>query len=204
MRYITLFLLLTVGVLAQDTRPVMGRKSPDARTYIQDTVNLAIPQWGDMLGPATLGKTNASAPGFDTTTCGASYSGTQDQILYYAFQIPHGYVEGTAMEPHVHWLQTAADTVHWQLYWRVCQNGDDCGGWQTALPMQNAFPYVSGTVHQITKLGRMDMTGTRVSAVIQCKLMRLVALDEAGAQVMTSFDIHYQINSFGSATEYAK
>jgi len=27
MRYIALFLLLTVGVLAQDTRPVMGRKS---------------------------------------------------------------------------------------------------------------------------------------------------------------------------------
>jgi hypothetical protein len=60
---------------------------------------------------------------------------------------------------------------------------------------------------QLTPFSAIDMTGFTLSAMIVFKLARVGgdALDTMpGDASLLEFDIHYQINSFGSQQEFVK
>jgi hypothetical protein len=62
--------------------------------------------------------------------------------------------------------------------------------------------------HLITPFDEIDMAGKRISCMAICKLSRIGddATNDtyAGLAQLLEFDIHYQLDSFGSNAEYIK
>lgn len=126
-------------------------------------------------------------------------------------QMPHTWVEGTAIKPHIHWMKTtsAAGDVVWQFAYRIADPGDvfpAFSDWITATPAPVSPGDVADT-HGISSFGSLDMTGFKISCIIIWKLQR-VGGDEGdtyGADAkLLEFDIHYRNHNYGSRQEYIK
>jgi len=111
------------------------------------------------------------------------------------------------MYPHVHWIQDAAGVVKWQLQYRFWNNGEVQPNWTVIETVDTVFPYVSGDLGQISIFPAIDTTGLNNSFAIKIRLSRLGA-DAADTMVgdarFNEFDIHYQLDSWGSGEVYRK
>lgn len=126
-------------------------------------------------------------------------------------QMPHSWRQGSSIRPHVHWSPTkasnAASRVAWTLYyWWV--NAND--RWITASRLSVTGSQTTGGVASTSRfcaLGTIAATGKTLSSMFTFRLVRNVsrATDDFNADAaMVEFDIHYQINSFGSDEELSK
>jgi len=126
-------------------------------------------------------------------------------------QMPHSWRTGSTVRPHVHWAPSkasnAASAVRWKLYYIWVNTNDR---WINASKASIATTGVTTGVaskNLITTLGSIDGTGKEMSSILSWKLVRDVshaADDFAADAVLVEFDIHYQINSFGSDNELTK
>lgn len=123
-------------------------------------------------------------------------------------QLPHGWLVGSELRPHIHWSPgNSANTgsVVWELEysWANAVNPPNTYGASTTLTATQAAAGAYG--HQIAQFAGIDGTGKRESSVLLCRIAR-VGGDPGdtftGAAFGISFDIHYQIESPGSVTEY--
>ena len=177
-----------------------------------------VPAWDDMrvsLRGASVGAASPALTAFRDDGAGSTgvsayaYSKTLAQSLYFDVQLPHNWVAGTGLRPHVHWSPGAsADTgnVRWQLEYT----------WSNAVAAPgNTFPVtVLDTVdqagagayaHQIAQFAEIAGTGKRLSSVLVCRLARLGndAADTFDAVAFgLSVDFHIQVGGHGSADEY--
>lgn len=77
------------------------------------------PGWGDILGPFTGAKTTAATdPAWAVFRNGVyTYSFSQNTMneLWLQFHLPHDYVAGTVIYPHIHWSTAGTNTgvVRW-------------------------------------------------------------------------------------------
>ena len=167
--------------------------------------------WDDLRVPVTAINPPGleSDPDIDTTYGFALFSGSGTEVLFTAIQLPHSWAEGTVLRPHFHWMKTtsASGTVLWQLDYRWAGIGDIMDGDWTTL--SSSTPTVSDDntayKHALTALGDLDATGQTLSAMLICKLSRIGGSDTYAADAaLLEFDIHYQVDSPGSQTEYVK
>jgi hypothetical protein len=128
-------------------------------------------------------------------------------------QLPHSWREGSILKPHIHWIQNTVDRPNWLLEYRVTENGTTPGAYTQAIPVGDAFDYSSGNLLQITSFPSIDMEGFTLSCIVDLKFYRDCDNDSGlfagsddglGTQLVKEFDIHYQIDSFGSESEYIK
>jgi len=203
-------------------RPVPAEASPALRDYlddelkrIADLVNVENTQWDDMRFAATAvnppGLT--SDPDFDPVNGGYLFDASSTELLFLAAQMPHAWRQGSIIKPHVHWQKTtsAAGDVYWQLDYKMAPIGE---------VMDAAFTTIFSTTtaagtpdndtaneHLITPLGDIDMAGKELSDMLVMKLSRIGG---NGADTFASdcrlleFDIHYEIDGFGSGREFIK
>ena len=139
------------------------------------------------------------------------FSSSTDQTIYFELQMPHRWMEGDAIEAHVHWTiptsgaGAGAETVCWALNYSWANIGD-------VFP---AATLVSGTAdvqdkvqneHLLTEVAhRIDAEDKRASSVILCSLFRDVSEDNYAAEAyLVSVDFHYRSDSDGSYHEYYK
>jgi hypothetical protein len=142
---------------------------------------------------------------------------TVDKTVYFNFQMPHGYKEGSDIEFHVHYvLPTAgagggAENIKWDFTysWSNFVVGDESG----VVPDETA---VSETIDvqdldaDTQYLGEVaeDIDGTdmKISSCLICSLTRDtgVADDYDDDVYLVSLDLHYQKNSLGSVNEDTK
>ncbi len=138
----------------------------------------------------------------------------QNDQGFFTSQLPHGYVEGTDLYPHVHWtpkekgVAESGKTVDWRLDYSITSvNGvfasgktvlmtDICAGINHRHEICAAVPVISGS-------------GLGISSMIVGRLYRGNNDTWAGTTTgnlpcLLELDIHYQINSYGSRTERAK
>ena len=114
----------------------------------------------------------------------------------------------------MHWQKTtsASGDVFWQFDYEVVNNGAvaamDYGSQLQATTVAIGTPD-GDTANEvlITPLGDITMTGKTLTSLIFWKFSRIGgdAADTYGADArMLEFDIHYEIDSFGSNEEFIK
>jgi hypothetical protein len=103
----------------------------------------------------------------------------------------------------------ASGGVYWQLQYRWVGIGDVmAGSWTT---IGSGTPTISDSnlqyKHALTQLGDITAVGKTVSDMLVMLVTRQPAnaADTYGADaILLEFDIHYQVDSFGSNYEYYK
>ena len=163
--------------------------------------------WTDLVMPLTQTRQGAnSLPTFSTTEIAYEFPQNDvTEILYFVVQLPHGYKEGTGVFPHVHWKQTQNLAPVFKLDYKWFNVGAAVPAeFSTYVMDELALPYVSGSIQQINYNDEpIAGTGKTISSILLCKLYR----DDnvyTGDALAYQFDIHYEIDGFGSATEYTK
>ena len=108
----------------------------------------------------------------------------------------------------MHWAKTssAAGTVAWTLAYKWADIGEAFGDWSEA---DTATIAVSdgdtAGVHAPSEFASITVPANGVSSMFLFKLSRVGASDTYAADAkLLEFDLHYQIDSRGSDTEYVK
>jgi hypothetical protein len=172
----------------------------------------AITGWDDLRFPAQgiNPPGAASDPAVNTTTGLLGFSGTADNIIAGVAQMPHSWIPGTAVRPHLHlrFPTSASANSRWKLVYDVADGATPFvnnygtytdGGTITVANPQDAKAEVPASFSEVS------MSGLLESAVIMWRITRLAATDAAdtdtSAAVLLEFDIHYQSNKLGTQEE---
>lgn len=180
---------------------------------VSESLNNEVSRYEDLRFPANNLTLGASAPTVNTTYGWFEFQGspTYGDSVFAIVQLPHAWEEGTSLHPHVHWMKTtsAAGVVNWQLDYRWIEIGTTMDASWTTL--SNETPSVSDGdtqyQHALTSFTAIDMTGTeQISDILLCKLSRVAPSGTAytPAAVLLEFDIHIEIDAFGSEQLYNK
>ena len=192
------------------------------------TLNGSATTWTDMVVPVTavkLGSTNSptfvvmknngTSRGVWTFTFGDFGSGSEQEV-FFSIQMPHNWKEGSTIYPHVHWSpqSAVAGSVVWGFeYSMVNYNQAAPIIFPTTTLVTTTTAAVTVTdidKHFIAAFTAITPSATqdKISSIIMCRLWRNSAnnLDtyDGGNAALLSFDIHYEIDSFGSNDQYVK
>lgn len=175
-----------------------------------------IPVWDDLRFPASaINPVGQAAPPTLNVDNGLwEFSATVVNTIAFQVQMPHAWLQGSAIRPHVHWRKKTqgTGTVDWRFEYEFVNVGDTFTDSLTSDEKFTTSPITAddGTalIHLITPFTEIAMTGKRISTMALCKLSRIaddVTNDTyAGVAQLLEFDIHYQIDSYGSVHEYIK
>jgi hypothetical protein len=173
-------------------------------------ISLAQTAWEDLRFPA-IGINPpgaASDPTRDTSDGRLVFSASAENIIAIQVQMPHHWLQGGTLYPHVHWSPTSTHTgnVLWRLQYKVANINAAFPGSFTPIDILQAG---SGTadMHQMASFPTISMTGKTIS----CMLLMLVSRvgndgtdTYTGTAKLNEFDIHYQVDGFGSYQVSAK
>ena len=165
--------------------------------------------WDDLLVPFTESvKGSLPKPDWDATNYAFAFpQNDATEYVSFNFQMPHRWKEGTTVYPHVHFLQDQNQAPTFKLDWRWFNLGASVPSFTTGYTMGTLLgnqTWSSGLLSRIVHgSGGLDGTGKTISSILQIKLYRSDNL-YTGDCLAVSFDLHYQIDSFGSASEYTK
>ena len=178
---------------------------------IRNVVNLnAINRWDDLRFPVAgidpVGP--GAAPGADSVNGGLRFSPILTEVVAFQAQMPHAWLEGSAIRPHVHWQKTtsAAGDVLWRFEYKHAPIGEVMDAAFTAL---DSTTLAGGTPdndttdeHLITTFSDIDMTGNTISHMLLCKLSRIGGdgSDTYGADArLMEIDIHFETDYPGGS-----
>jgi len=167
--------------------------------------------WEDLRFPVTAidPAGTAAPPSRNTTTGLLEFSAKAVNIIAIQAQIPHAWKLGSAISPHIHWAPSNTDTgdVRWDLAYKIVPIG-------SVIPASwtNDTIWIAGSgtadEHMLSEFKDIDMSAvTGVSCMLLIKLSRngSAAGDTfTGVAQLLEFDIHYQIDTIGSRSEYLK
>ena len=170
--------------------------------------------WGDLTGSLVANRLESVAGKLQydynenaiVMQSGGSLGNSTDRLIF-NFQYPHGAITNGMMRLHIHWDQTSTNQIEWTTQYRIQNNGvEKTTAWTTA-PVTNSvddskYPYVSGSINQITELANVDMTGASLSATVQ---FRVVRTDNTVGDIEATFvNAHIEEDTIGSREEYVK
>ncbi len=128
-------------------------------------------------------------------------------------QMPHSWKEGSDIEPHIHWMKTVTGSgnVYWQYEVAIANPGAAF----SAVDTQGAYTETTttgssseeDTFHFLTPLPTISMSGKKISCILLIRIARVGGNGNdnyANDARLLEFDIHYQVDSFGSRFEYVK
>jgi len=163
--------------------------------------------WDDLVMPLTQTKVGANLkPDFDFDNIGYLFpQNDKTEILYLVFQMPHGWKEGSGIEPHVHWRQNANQNPVFKIDYKWFNIGGIIpNSFQTFVMNNPEFTYTSGSLQQLsTGSILLDGTGKTISSLLTAKLYR-EDNDYTGDVLAYHFDVHVEKDTFGSRKEYEK
>lgn len=175
------------------------------------------PFWDDLRFPAQgiNPPGQASDPVVETNTGLLLFAGNATNTIAGVAQMPHSWVEGSVVVPHVHWQKTTSQPgdVLWRFEYDNVVNPNEIS-LLTYANVRNAPATVPGTPDDnterrnlISSFGEVDMTGKLISCCMLWKLYRIGgdAVDTYGDDArLVEFDIHYQIDQPGSFQQFIK
>lgn len=189
---------------------IEGDVSVDGEFTLENT------QWDDLRFPATAINPpgQVSDPDFDTTNGGYLFDGASTETIFMIGQLPHGYKEATDLYPHVHWQKTtsASGNVFWRLSYKWARIAEVMDAGFTDIDQTSVMAATpdndTTNEHLMSAFAAIDGTGTQISDMLVMKLSRMGGeasdtYNGADARLL-EFDIHYEINSFGSASASTK
>ena len=187
---------------------------------LAETLFLSNTTWEDLRFPANaLNSGVANAPEAVLVKSGDDYgqlyilefNKSTEEEVYVWVQLPHSWKEGSALRPHVHWINHNDTTgnVRWGLEYSVASINGYFPKTPTIIYALDACEAnVGGEImHQLISFPEIDMAGKTLSCMLMCRLFRDAdnELDTADDDVgLLEFDIHYEVDSFGSREETVK
>jgi len=164
--------------------------------------------WDDLRAPAGVAKTGPTAPTWDTTEVGWNFDNNPgaNESVQINMQMPHSWVEGSDVVPHIHWCLTvngaAGEDVAWVLQYRVASIGGTFPAGFTTLGARiiDVSGY-SARDHIVTTFTNFTMAGHTISAMMDIKLNRQTSAaedDHESPVILKEFDLHYRKNALGS------
>jgi hypothetical protein len=174
--------------------------------------------WDDLKVAGSNTRTGSTAPSFDLfgpsgTLRTLRFNSGQHDEVHFEIQLPHNWKGGSKLYPHVHWtpVSATAGNVVWELEyaWASINGTYGAPGNMASDPVP-----AGGTawVHKLTRLleggnDYIDGTGKSFSSMLICRLHRNAGSgsDTLAADVaFLEFDLHYEIDSFGTNEELVK
>lgn len=150
---------------------------------------------------------NTDKPDYDYTNLGLLFpKNDTSEIGYIIAQLNHDWKIGTDIWPHIHFIQDADVAYTFKIDYRWYDQGEAVPGSFTTLTIdQLEFTYVSGSILQ-TAYPATAIDGSGISGISSFLDIKIYRADNVGsADLLTKeFDIHYEIDAFGSATQDAK
>lgn len=171
------------------------------------------PMWDDLRFPvAAINPVGQAAPPTLNVDNGLlEFSASATNTVAIQVQLPHSWLEGSAIVPHVHWRKKTQGTgkVVWQLTYEFVNRGVAFTDSPTTLTADTPVGTDDGTalVHHLTSFGDVSMTGKQISCMGLLTISRIGGDSEdtyAGVAQLLEFDIHYQQDSLGSIQQGAK
>jgi hypothetical protein len=182
--------------------------------YVNGFINFTNGVWDDLMIPGHGVKGGASAPSFATfSTYGNMaylFAGNQDNDVYFSAQLPHSYMEGSSVVPHVHWAEGGTTGAGTNVVWELVTQWANMGALFPAGSTNYITNSITGTnwVHQISSFPALSGTGKTVSSMIMCRLRRLASANASDDYnqyaAFLQFDFHIRKDTLGSRTETAK
>lgn len=166
--------------------------------------------WDDLRSPAS-GINPAGSPSAATpSTVDGSLTFVKGNAAIAWFQIPHAWKKGTDISIHIHWSKStsAAGNVNWQIKSKWFNIGAVAPAFSPlttgTLPIAEGTP--TADKHLITEFPDLSGAGKTLSSMICVYLERVNdGVDTYTPAVnLYEIDIHYQVDSLGSDTEYVK
>lgn len=187
-----------------------GQINLNGDVVINGTVSLSDTHWEDLRFPAQgiNPPGAASDPDINTTTGVLLFDASSVEVIAGVAQMPHGWKQGSSIYPHVHWQPTNTNTgnVLWRFEYDIANVNGTFSGSYTAIDILDAGSGNANS-HLLATFGAISMTGYTISSIIKWKLSRIGddVTDTYNADAaLLEFDIHYEVDSFGSDTEYTK
>ena len=123
--------------------------------------------------------------------------------MFFTGQLPHTWVQGTDIEPHVHYVRPVNDTgtVVWGLEY-TWQNMQGVFGETKTVYSYNPVESLANK-HIYQSFGLISGKGKEVSSMLVCRIFRDAAnpLDTYNHDVgLLEVDFHIKNNSIGSST----
>lgn len=192
-----------------------------AQSIGDSTVELSLATvWDDMrVVPGAFDFAGVADPALEPWQPGAAGATFQvfefavDDEAFVSVQVPHGYVAGTDLKPHIHWTpgpngnEESGAAVGWKIDYSIAGVGE-------AFPVSGTVDLsdtVTGTddLHEVTQSGTISGTGIAESDIIMMRVYRSdTGADDTWAGIVSGslplfleIDIHYQLNKLGSAEE---
>jgi hypothetical protein len=178
----------------------------------QDGLNYSH-RWDDLrVGVTTINPAGSVAPPTVNETNGTlEFSASATNIVAVEVQMPHSWAQATPIRPHIHWRKKTQGTgnIMWQLTYEFVNRGTAFTDTPEPLTADTPAGTDDGTalVHHLTSFGDVAMTGKTISCMGLITISRLGGHDDdtyAGVAQLLEFDIHYQIDAFGSIQQFAK
>ena len=175
--------------------------------------NSTAPMWDDLRFPVSaINPVGLAAPPTLNEDNGLlEFSASQTNTVAIQAQLPHAWMEGSVIVPHVHWRKKTQGTgnIMWQLTYEFVNRGTAFTDTPEPLTADTPAGTDDGTalVHHLTSFGDVAMTGKTISCMGLITISRLGGHDDdtyAGVAQLLEFDIHYQIDAFGSIQQFAK
>lgn len=147
-------------------------------------------------------------PDWDDTNFGFLFpQNDTSEYVVFNVQLPHKWKEGSTVYPHVHIFQDQNATPTFKIDYRWVNIGDAVPSFTTGYTMGTMIgsqTWTSGMLHRVVG-NATGISGSRktMSSMLQVKLYRD---DNAytGDCLVVSFDVHIEVDSFGSSAEYTK
>lgn len=202
----------------EDLSPVGSYKGLAGRLWEALVKHLHVIQgaetvWDDQQISGSALSAAASAPGFAAIGGGTlqarGFTGTSGMNqLFGAIELEHGYVEGTDIWPHIHWMpeNNTVANVKWNLTYAIAVGGVVLTA-ETILSKTVATSGTAWMLHNTEWDTPISGTGRKIGDQIFFRLWRdsADAADTYGAVAFVStFGLHVQENSVGSAARFTK
>ena len=168
--------------------------------------------WDDIVFPAVgINPIGApSPPTVDATTGCLVFANGATNIVALQVQLPHAWMVGTAVNPHVHWHKatSAGGTVKWQSSYSWGNIGTVYPGF--SVMADGAVRQTDGDTAQQQAIMEWTWSGAgkTMSSIILIQIHRLSsggsADTYAGNALLCSFDVHIMKDAPGSRSEYVK
>ena len=163
--------------------------------------------WDDIRVPLTSAKAPASGlPSFGNIGIGSLqgwlFAAAFEQSLGFNAQIPHSYIEGTALLPHIHWKTTdgGGGTVRWLLEYIIASPFGSYPGASASLIVDVDVTSDPGAaIHRFDSFPEIPGTGLLLSAQLIGRIARVGTADTYAAEAHgIEVDFHFQKRRFGS------
>ena len=151
----------------------MSAEKTKARSKIWNTLdsidsrldNIETLKYDDLRFPAIGRNVDVSAGriDYDFTELGIGFANNSrytEEVIGHIIQMPHAWAEGTAVNPHIHWIQNQEAVPNWMISYRIYNNGETPPvSWTQAIAAAPSLTYTSGSIAQISGFPSISMTG---------------------------------------------